>query len=91
MEPRIVRVAIGPDQDVSASRNEGQVGSVVRDRPLGRVADVIGQEHPANIYRRRPGVVQLDPVVVLPLRIGQHRTIGGQEFVQTHLPSRLRR
>jgi len=77
VKPCVPCVAVGPDQKV-ALRGDGRARG---DPPAHRVLDVIRKIHPTDIGRHIGGVVQLDPVVVLALRVLGTPAVGSQQFV----------
>ncbi len=96
MQSAVGRVAVEPDDEVSPGRNACRLRDAGRKLPLRRFAKVVREVHPPQIDGRIAVVVDLDPVVVLPLRVGLGAAVGRHQLVdrprQTRSPGhRVRR
>jgi len=81
MQTRVSQIVIRPDNEKSARRDGRQGGDIRGDLPFCGAGQVVRQVQPPHIERHVPGIVQLDPVVVLPLRVCHILGIGGEKLV----------
>jgi len=65
MKAGIRDIVVGPDQQIPLCRDRRAVGNP----PARRIARIIRQVHTADAHRDRRRIVQLDPIVVLALRV----------------------
>ena len=84
MEPRIRHVAVGPHQQTPVCRDRRQGGVVLGELPFHRLGQIVREIHPGQVDRGIAPIVQLDPIVVLALRIGPRVAVRRQHLVDHH-------
>ncbi len=73
--------AIRPHEQVALGGNRRQGSAIRRELPLGRGRRIVRQVHARKIDGSIARIVQLDPVVVLPLRIGPKVGVRRKHFI----------
>lgn len=74
-------VFVGPDDQESMRRNRRLSGSSFGNLPFRRGRCIVRQVHAPDINRSIPRIVQLDPVVVLALRVSGGLGVRCKQFV----------
>ena len=78
-------IFIGPDQQIAAGTNCRGSRIIAGYTPFRRDGQVVRQIHAAHVNRSNAEVVDLDPIVVLSLRIPDAATVGCHEFIDGQL------
>ncbi len=77
----IADVAVGPDHQEAACRNRGGGGIARRNLPFRRPGQVVRKIEPAHVDGGGAGVIQLDPVVIMALRVPGEVAVGGENLI----------
>ncbi|MBA7640841.1 hypothetical protein ES703_48512 [subsurface metagenome] len=81
MQPRVGGIIVSPYQQI-APRGDGSYSRIALwNSPLSRNRQVVRQVHPTYINSIGAVVVELDPVIILALRVPDTTAIGGHKFI----------
>ncbi len=82
VEPGLVLyVLVRPHQQIAAGRDHRRLWPVRGNPPSRRLAQVIREIHPRRVNGYVAGVINLDPIVILGLRVRENTAVGGQQLI----------